>query len=94
MHLVFTLSLIQSRPNCSYSKNDTQSVGRVHLFTATNLTSPKLVLTGRNQFEKFGSMVAVGDPYQTGHSILAVGSDTEGKLFFFSFYSFACVAMV
>ena len=38
-----------------------------------------MVVTGKSQFEKLGSMVAVGDPYQSGHSVLAVGSDTEGE---------------
>lgn len=72
--------------DCSYSKDDIQSVGRVYLFQYTLKGSPQTLatITGHKTFMKLGSSLAVGNPYNNSDDdMLAVSAMTlslEGYL--------------
>lgn len=58
-------------PNCTYTKEDLQSIGAVSVF----INNKKyLEIEGDANFGEFGSSISVGHPYGDGSSILAVSS--------------------
>ena len=72
--------------DCSYSKNDTQSVGRVYLFQFSPSQSPQplTTITGCEMFMKLGTSLAVGNPYNAkseneDDDMLAVSASTHGS---------------
>lgn len=72
--------------DCSYSKNDTQSVGRVYLFQFSPSQSPQplATITGSKTFMKLGTNFAVGNPYNAkseneDDDMLAVSASTQGN---------------
>ena len=65
--------------DCSYSKDDIQSVGKVYLFQFTLKGSPQplATITGHKTFMKLGSSLAVGNPYSNSDDVmLAVSAMT------------------
>ncbi|XP_033118373.1 phosphatidylinositol-glycan-specific phospholipase D-like [Anneissia japonica] len=75
---------ICSVEGCPHSDNDTQSVGRILGYDVRNLGQPVLCLHGGHSFDKLGASIALGDPYNDGSDILALGVDTgkvAGKIF-------------
>ncbi|XP_070562446.1 phosphatidylinositol-glycan-specific phospholipase D-like [Ptychodera flava] len=72
--------------NCSYTKNDTQSVGKLDVFDFSQgkmPSKPLHSLTGVKSFGKLGSTAATGRPYPGDQDMLAVTADTldvPGKL--------------
>ena len=72
--------------DCRYSKNDTQSVGRVYLFQFSPSQSPQhlATITGSKTFMKLGTSLAVGNPYNANSEnedddMLAVSASTQGN---------------
>ncbi|CAH3188460.1 unnamed protein product, partial [Porites evermanni] len=67
--------------DCSYSKNDKQSVGRVYFVsvTSTPFPQPMATITGSETFMKLGTSLAVGNPYHHGDddNMLAVSAATQ-----------------
>ena len=83
--LLFSLRLCASE-NCSYSKNDVQSVGKVYVFQISKLPSLQSLatITGTKTFMKLGTALAVGNPYNAekknpNNIMLAVSAPTQGK---------------
>ena len=78
--LLFCLTRKCSLKNCSYSGNDTQSVGRVSLFAPFRHSSdqPLVTITGGQAFMKLGTSVAVGNPYGSDKhdDMLAISAST------------------
>lgn len=72
--------------DCSYSKDDIQSVGRIYLFqfALTGTPQPLTTITGHKTFMKLGSSLAVGNPYNDSfvnkdNDMLAVSATTLSK---------------
>lgn len=72
--------------DCSYSKDDIQSVGRIYLFqfALTGTPQPLTTITGHKTFMKLGSSLAVGNPYNNSfvnkdNDMLAVSATTLSK---------------
>lgn len=70
--------------NCSYSKDDIQSVGKVYVFQISQLKSlqPLATITGTETFMKLGTALAVGNPYNADKEnandiMLAVSASTQ-----------------
>ena len=62
--------------DCSYSKDDVQSVGRVYLFHPNLSTQPMATITGHKTFMKLGTSLSVGKPYNNSEDILAISAAT------------------
>lgn len=63
--------------NCSYSADDIQSVGKIYAYRMFNNGTSTLLfeVTGKKSLAKFGTSMAVGDPFGLGENdILAVSS--------------------
>lgn len=66
-------------PNCTYTKEDLQSIGAVSVF----INNKKyLEIEGDANFGEFGSSISVGHPYGDGSSFLAVSSPGKGIDYF------------
>ena len=83
---LFGLQRICANKDCSYSKDDIQSVGRIYLFqfTLTGTPQPLATVTGHKTFMKLGSSLAVGNPYKNSFvnkdsDMLAVSAMTMSK---------------
>ena len=70
-----------SRSNCSFSANDTQSVGQLNVFTVSQGKPISLAFqkTGGDNFQSYGSSIAVGKPLPDGTPVLAVGATGQSK---------------
>lgn len=88
-HLLILLHFLRlcANKNCSYSKDDIQSVGRIYLFqfTLTGSLQPLTTITGHKTFMKLGSSLAVGNPYDNSfvnkdNDMLAVSAMTLSKI--------------
>lgn len=80
------LQRLCANKNCSYSKDDIESVGRVYLFqfTLTSSPQPLATITGHKTFMKLGSSLTVGNPYNNSYvnkdgDMLAVSAMTLSK---------------
>ena len=89
---LFDLQRICANKDCSYSKDDIQSVGRIYLFqfTLTVTPQPLTTITGHKTFMKLGSSLAVGNPYNNSFDnkdddMLAVSAMTLSKLLLFEY---------
>ncbi|XP_022083635.1 phosphatidylinositol-glycan-specific phospholipase D-like [Acanthaster planci] len=74
---------ICTSPDCEFSPDDIQSVGRLLVYDTKDLTKPVRNITGQKAFGKLGSSFGVGDPYGNGEEMLGVGADTvnvQGKV--------------
>lgn len=89
VNMIFLLhfSRLCANKNCSYSKDDIQSVGRIYLFqfTLTGSLQPLTTITGHKTFMKLGSSLAVGNPYSNSfvnkdNDMLAVSAMTLSKI--------------
>ncbi|XP_077994354.1 phosphatidylinositol-glycan-specific phospholipase D-like [Glandiceps talaboti] len=65
---------------CKYSKNDTQSVGKLSIYDFSNELpkQPTSEITGEVDFQKLGASVTTGNPYNGKEDVLAVTDDTIG----------------
>ena len=70
-----------SRSNCSFSVNDTQSVGQLNVFSTSKGKPISLAFqkTGADNFQSYGRSVAVGRPLPDGTLVLAVGAPGQSK---------------
>ncbi|PVD23836.1 hypothetical protein C0Q70_17110 [Pomacea canaliculata] len=62
--------------NCSFTNNDTQSLGQVNVFTVRNGQVPTLVtqMRGEQEMDSMGTSIAIGKPYPDGGIIMAAGA--------------------
>ncbi|XP_035660620.1 phosphatidylinositol-glycan-specific phospholipase D-like isoform X1 [Branchiostoma floridae] len=68
-----------ARKNCSYSENDTQSVGRVSVYAPPSSVPHEKSVDGTSEFGKFGQAVATESPSKTNTNLnIAYGSPTAG----------------
>lgn len=84
--VLLNLRRLCDNKDCSYSKDDIQSVGRVYLFQYTLKGSPQplATITGHKTFMKLGSSLAVGNPYNNSNDdMLAVSAMTLSEFSFF-----------
>lgn len=83
MRVLFVFYRLCAKKDCSYSKDDVQSVGRVYLFLPNLSLQHMATITGHQTFMKLGTSLSVGKPYNNSEDFLAVSAATlsfEGHL--------------
>ncbi|CAH1254246.1 GPLD1 [Branchiostoma lanceolatum] len=69
-----------ARKNCSYSQNDTQSVGRASVFVPPSSVPQEKSVEGTSEFGKFGQAIAAESPSKNNlNPNIAYASPTAGK---------------